>query len=185
MCFLFALAEGRNIMLQCVQGRWTKNTEQRVGSARNHVTSATAECVYQGQRDRNVCVFLAFEAWKTVEDNEFYLQEFCMCFGRSVNDWKLFFLNQDEACNQMALCRKAEFPVTQGHMEKCCNTGTFSVSDWLVSYRMWDATRIMEKEPLVAERSLRNDQIQHISVCFSVPNPPVESKPMPLGALAL
>lgn len=44
---------------------------------------------------------------------------------------------------------------------------------------------IMGKEPLVAERSLRNDQIQRISVCFSVPNPPVESKPMPLGALAL
>ena len=47
-----------------------------------------------------------------------------------------FFLNQDEACNQMALCRKAEFPVTHSHMEKCCNTGTFSVSNWLVSYRM-------------------------------------------------
>lgn len=76
MCFLFALAEGQSIMLQCVQGRWTKNIEQRVGSARNHVTSATADCGYQGKRDRNGCVFLAFEASKTVEDNEFYLQEF-------------------------------------------------------------------------------------------------------------
>lgn len=56
MRFLFALTEGRNIMLQCVQGRWTKNIEQRVGSARNHVTSATADCMYQGKRQKCVCV---------------------------------------------------------------------------------------------------------------------------------
>ena len=70
------------------------------------MTSATADCGYQGKRDRNGCVFLAFEASKTVEDNEFYLQEF-LCALEDLLIIENFFFNQDEACNQMALCRKA------------------------------------------------------------------------------
>lgn len=89
-------------------------------------------------------------------------------------DGKLSFF-QYQACNQMAFCRKVDFTVIHGCMEKCFKTATFSISVYRALYIMGNATGITEKQTLGAERGLRHYLIQWFSVYFSVP-PPVEYK---------